>query len=397
MRAICGALASVSLVLCSACERGYRGPAASAIVDGVTQGPLSPSIGDLDGDGRDDWVIDVDDPGIGLAFVSVLDGRVLGRIDRAITAGAEWVHVVPVGDLDGDGKHDALFERLHFLHERDHYVVQAVSSHDGHVLFELEGRESRRGSVADLGDIDGDGLTDLAFGCEPEKVRLDRGGYRGSVLFVSGASGVAIAQLDGAREDDRFGGSVVALNDIDGDGVRDLAIGALGAEPRIEIVSGRTRSSLTKLALNGDATPQLGWPIGGEVSGCGDIDGDGHDELAVHLGREWLLVSPMRGVVRPVPLLDVVSIAHFGDWNSDGQADLCIQRLGSGEVRSGEPVRWYFELVNGQTFELLLTVWSTSTEPCGGACGDVDGDGETDLGVQTSEGLIGVWCSRNAR
>lgn len=93
-------------------------------------------------------------------------------------------------------------------------------------------------SVASLGDLDGDGVGDLAVGAS----RDDDGGFdQGAVwiLFLDTDGTVKseqkISETEGGfsgilDDSDLFGFSVAAPGDVDGDGIGDLAVGAIRAD-----------------------------------------------------------------------------------------------------------------------------------------------------------------------
>jgi Ca2+-binding RTX toxin-like protein len=154
-----------------------------------------------------------------------------------------------LGDLDGDGvpdlavggpwQHDGglLTGAVWVLFLRTDGTVKAaqkISTTAGGFGGALDNGEFLGWSIASMGDLDGDGVTDLAVGAP-----MDNGGNRGAVwvLFLNADGTVKAEQKISATaggfggrlsNGDHFGSSVAALGDLDGDGIPDLAVGAPG-------------------------------------------------------------------------------------------------------------------------------------------------------------------------
>jgi len=149
-------------------------------------------------------------------------------------------------------------------------------------------------AVTGVGDLDGDGLDDLAFA---ETAADTTGGTSSGTVFVvlgselAGNAGFPISQA--ARQiagapGDRIARAAAGPGDITGDGIPDLLLGEYSANStsgRVYIVSGADlttpgTSSITALAwatIDGLTSTWFGY----RVSGAGDLDGDGRADVLV--------------------------------------------------------------------------------------------------------------------
>ncbi|MEW6742570.1 MAG: integrin alpha [Planctomycetota bacterium] len=146
--------------------------------------------------------------------------------------------VIGVGDLNHDGYDDFCVGAM-YENESDNNPER------GRVYCYLGGESVQQGwatnrslfadyehlgsSLAVVPDQNGDGIDEIAaggFGDNDPRV------VRGRVRILSGADGSIIATLSLGPESgvDRFGGSIAAGADFNGDGTEDLAVGAFGYE-----------------------------------------------------------------------------------------------------------------------------------------------------------------------
>ncbi len=89
------------------------------------------------------------------------------------------------------------------------------------------------GSVANIGDLDGDGVNDLAVGANLDSGAGTKEGAVHIMFMNTDGSVDSTVEIDDdttngptLTNNDRFGVSVANIGDLDGDGVNDLAVGA---------------------------------------------------------------------------------------------------------------------------------------------------------------------------
>ena len=176
-----------------------------------------------------------------------------------------------------------------------------ISDTAGNFAAALDNADELGTAVTSLGDLNGDGIADMAVGATGDD---DGGTDRGAVyvLFmnsngtvnssqkISNTAGGFTAVLD---DGDNFGNSLTNLGDLDGDGVTDIAVGAIGDDD-----GGSDRGAVYILFMNSDGTVKSHQKIsdtagaftgllddddqfGHAVTELGDLDGDGVLDLAI--------------------------------------------------------------------------------------------------------------------
>ena len=225
-----------------------------------------------------------------------------------------------------------------------------------------------------------------------------------------------------------FGLAVTAVGDVNGDGVSDLAVGepfadgefdgATGFGPpqnvgRVFLVSGADQTVIRRLEdpdYQMATTEKFAGQLGSSVAAAGDLNGDGvpdvlagvphrifldlvnHVEI-ISSGRAYVFSGKDGAVLLtmdpPGPEENAragLSVASLGDINSDGKPDFVLgapgKNIGVGEGgKTDVGVGYIFSGANGSLIRSLSDPDSTPDARFGFAvanAGDVDGDGVSD-------------------
>lgn len=324
----------------------------------------------------------------------------LGNFAGPITSGDHFgTGITSIGDLDGDSVPDlAVGARsdddggagtgsLWILFMNSDGTVkgsQKIGSGTGGFTGNITG--AGFGNPTALGDLDGDGVVDLAVGAEVDDAG---GGNYGAVyiLFLNpngtvkahqkianGVGGFAAGALDSG---DQFGSSVATLGDLDGDGITDISVGACFDDD-----GGTNAGAVWILFLNSNGTVKarqkisatsggLAGIISGDVFGCrsqaglGDLDGDGAEDLAVSyfpflpsgkgavqilflnsngtVKAQQTIAPGVGGFVGPVGSSDRfgAGLGNMGDLDGDGVTDIAVGDFGDGDGETpGRGAAW---------------------------------------------------------
>ena len=219
-----------------------------------------------------------------------------------------------------------------------------------HLRSFLGGASDEHGfAVAGAGDLDGDNVPDCVVGAPGVWDGLTAF-PAGAVFAYSGRTGGLIMSRAGnaqaaSQSPQRFGAAVDGAGDFDGDGARDVVVGA----PESTFSAGNRVGRVDVVSAGGQLITSFDGGqfldrLGSAVAGLGDFDGDGYDDLALGSPNQGLVTPRRPGRVRvilggrPVGMPPVwnerlfqtlddatewgVAVAAAGDVNGDGLADV---------------------------------------------------------------------------
>lgn len=401
------------------------------------------------------------------AFLNLedIDSSIGFKINGVTPYDTSGYSVSNAGDINGDGIEDAIIGAPVFNGNNPNapntpgnvYVVFGningfpdeldLSALDGTNGFAIEGisaNDLTGFSVSGDGDVNNDGFADVIIGARgADPNGLDKAGAAyvvfGKAAFdptinlsdLNGDNGITI---NGLAEGDETGNSVSGIGDINGDGIDDVGIGALYADPNglanagaAYVVFGKqdgfspdfdlnTLDGTNGFTFNGIAA---GNETGSSVSGIGDFNGDGIGDLAItapfadpngniNAGSTYVIFGSLAGfssnfdlntldgtngfVINGEAAGDLLgeSLSGAGDVNGDGFQDIIVGALGANGFTgtsyvifgSDQPFSANFDLsqlngTNGFAIEGInpgdVSGFSVSS------AGDFDGDGFGEL------------------
>jgi hypothetical protein len=297
--------------------------------------------GDINGDGLSDIVLGASFASVGDQFIAGKSYVIFGKTDTAtvdlndITAGKggfvmngidfadrAGFSVSDAGDVNGDGLNDLIVgayaaEYNNFTSAGEAYLVfgktdgtpvelrEVAAGNGGFIIEGTSAFDKLGNAVSSAGDLNGDGFDDLMIAAfEGDVTDSSNAGEIYIIFGKTETTPVNVADIsvgnggfsiNGINAFDKAGTSVKNVGDVNGDGVADIIVGAPGVDVGTQldagaayIIFGKTDTTAINLAeiaagiggfiINGNNAYDA---AGTSVSGAGDVNGDGFDDVIV--------------------------------------------------------------------------------------------------------------------
>ena len=315
--------------------------------------PRPVAVGDVNGDGKPDLVVD----NFNSNSVSMLLGNGDGtfQAQKTFATGIGPTALV-IADVNGDGKLD-----LVIVDQTSFGVTVLLGNGNGTFHGQKTFSTGRDPTCVAVGDVNGDGTPDLVV----------------TNTYMPGTVGLLLGNGNGTFQAEKTftvgnGPLSVAIADVNGDGNPDL------------VVTSFYSARAAVLLGNGNGTFQaqktfavVGMPRSVVVA---DVNGDGQPDLVVtgyYNSAASVLLGNGNGTFQAQQtfvIFDKPTSLTVSDVNGDGKPDLVVTAYGSGAKAS-------VLLGNGDGSFQAQQTFATGNEPFSVAIADVNGDGKPDLVV----------------
>lgn len=336
------------------------------------------------------------------------------------------ISVAGCGDVNGDGFSDViagayLYDGTSLSNAGAFYIFHGEPEKPGTVTlpatpYNLSEADANLGDfVTTIGDVNRDGYSDVAVGAS----FADNGGTNRGIVYIfhgsaTGYPSTPNTTLSGpAFNNARFGCSIGAAGDVNGDGFSDIVVGASGYSNgqateglfRVYLGSSSGINTTHHLTVESNlASAQLGY----SVAGAGDVNGDGYSDIIVgartfnggtaNEGKVFVYHGSSTGVDATADWSYETNVAEqlgacvagVGDVNGDGYSDVIAlsSHYSNGQTNEGRIL--YFrgsstglEAAPGTLLETNIAN-SALDRNSTSFIGDMNGDGFNDVVVGVS-------------
>ncbi|MDO9185250.1 MAG: FG-GAP-like repeat-containing protein [Bacteroidia bacterium] len=335
---------------------------------GNSYGDASVALSDLNGDGKPDLVVINQNNNTFSVLKNTSTSGIISFAQHVDFATGNNPNSLAIGDLDGDGKPD-----LVATNSGDNtFSILRNTSTIGIISFasKIDYVSGSSPWCVSLGDIDGDGKTDLAIVNNSSN----------SMAIIRNTSTSGIISFDPKVDFTTGSGPLsLAIGDLDGDGKPDLAVTNQGSNT-VSVLKNTSVSGTFAFASKADfATANSTASIA-----ISDLDGDGKPDLAVaNYDSVFVLINAsISGTISFAANVGFATGSNsgslaIGDLNGDGKPEIAV---------SGTNINNVVHVLentsaNGATNFDLNIDYATGSYPIGVSICDLDGDGRADLEV----------------
>lgn len=327
------------------------------------------------------------------------------------------VTVAGAGDVNGDGFDDVIvgLERIDIVQINDGEARVYLGSAGGLSMtpaWSAHGDQEEQYfgvRVAGAGDVNQDGFDDVLVGSHFFTGEFPREGR--AFLYQGGPAGlgeIPAWTTEGGQVDSRLGATLAPAGDVNGDGYDDVLIGSFlydGGETdegRALVFLGSSSGLSGSAAWSAEGN-QEGAQFGRWLSGAGDVNGDGFDDVLigadrydgahVNEGAAFLFLGSASGLSAEPAWSATggqdysafgIAVGAAGDVNRDGFADILV---GAPDFSGGEPFEGRaFLYLGSASGPGLVPAWIAEPDVTGASfgsavsgAGDVDRDGRSDI------------------
>ena len=359
--------------------------------------------GDINSDGYDDIIVGAYQYNInsGRAYI-YFGGNSMNNTADVILNGAIFDYmgysVSGAGDVNVDGYDDVIVGAVGYMGGYGgafiyYGGVNMDTTSDviltGTSLFEYFGC-----SVSGAGDVNGDGFDDVIVGAYAFNINTGK-----AEIFYGGfpMDNQPDVTLMGEVTGSYFGYPVSGAGDVNADGFEDVIVGAYGYDDncgRAYVYFGGTNMNIgADVIMTGEGTMNM---FGYSVSDAGDINSDGYDDVIVgaynYLGRGKAYIyyggmnvdntADVTMLGEELPGAFGCSVSGAGDVNGDGYDDVIV---GSFYYNSQAGKAYIFLGGPNMNYNSVADITMTGENPPGrfgtvvSGAGDLNGDGYSDL------------------
>jgi len=265
-------------------------------------------------------------------------------------------------------------------------------------------------SVDRVGDVDGDGDSEVIVGAQEEDVSFDGDGR----VYIYQGTGVRVGNFGSPNStiNGNFGGSVSYAGDLGGGAAPDVLIGASNEDTDgINRAGAAYAFTHTGTRIRTFKSPNIedDGSFGGSVNSIADLTGDGTREVLIgapretvpsggtdydRAGRLYVMNGATGALIHTLSSQNPETDGYFGvsadpigDVNGDNAPDLVVGA--KGETVNGNNSAGRAYVFSGATGAHLYTLTSTDVQRTGSfggddsvaGVGDINGDGTPDLAV----------------